>query len=238
MCFDAKTSLRTFSIAMISATYLFAYSYFTKSKKVMRIDIFSAIIIIFVGFIQLLEYFIWSDQSCGKQNRIASFLIPVTLYLQIIIFTFAAFYLFNITNKTAVYFTNILLSVFTLLFLISVKIIYDAPQSDLCSFPINSERLQWGPFTYLMDYKINGHYVGLLLILFNVSLYLFIPIFFSLFCIDYFLLFPVRYSMIALSLITSIMYSIFYCGFNLFDAFNSLWCFLANSFAIVSMFHI
>ena len=72
MCFDAKTSLLTFFISMSTAMYLFYKSFKIKTKMVNF-----SVVIILIGLMQLLEFFIWSNQHCDNINHILSLLILV-----------------------------------------------------------------------------------------------------------------------------------------------------------------
>ena len=74
MCFDANTSLATFSISFLSAAYLY--------NKNNKLDKFLAVVTILIGLMQLLEFFIWRNQQCSQINHMLSLLIIVLLTIQ------------------------------------------------------------------------------------------------------------------------------------------------------------
>ena len=78
MCFDAQTSLATFSISILTSSYLYYLSLKEKSKNG---KLFSATIIL-IGLMQLLEYFIWKNQECNMTNHNLSLLVLVLITIQ------------------------------------------------------------------------------------------------------------------------------------------------------------
>ena len=64
MCYSTKISLLTFAVMAISTIYLIYRNYPN--------DRWFAIIFISAGIMQLLEYFMWKDQSCGLTNHLAT----------------------------------------------------------------------------------------------------------------------------------------------------------------------
>jgi hypothetical protein len=64
MCYSTKISLLTFAIMAISTIYLIYRNYPN--------DRWFAIIFISAGIMQLLEYFMWRNQSCGLTNHLAT----------------------------------------------------------------------------------------------------------------------------------------------------------------------
>jgi len=81
MCFNATTSLITFTISLMSSMYLVYNGIHENNKN----DILFGILVILIGLMQLIEYFLWNNQKCNKINHVFSLLIIVVLYLQGII---------------------------------------------------------------------------------------------------------------------------------------------------------
>jgi hypothetical protein len=78
MCFNANTSLVTFTISLVCFAYILKRGLKTNNKN----DIFLSILTILVGWMQLLEYFLWSNQSCNSINHYFSLWMIVLFYLQ------------------------------------------------------------------------------------------------------------------------------------------------------------
>jgi hypothetical protein len=64
MCYNPTVSLLSFTVMAISTTYLFYRNYSN--------DRWIAIIFASAGIMQLAEYFMWKDQSCGITNHLAT----------------------------------------------------------------------------------------------------------------------------------------------------------------------
>ena len=84
MCYNATTSLFTFSLITISTIYLIYRNYPN--------DKWFAIVFISAGIMQLLEYFMWKDQKCGKINHSATFFAFIVLLIQPIAVLLGAYY--------------------------------------------------------------------------------------------------------------------------------------------------
>ena len=91
MCYNQTTSMVTFSISVICFTYLLYYGLKTDNNY----DIFAAIVTILIGFMQLIEFFLWRSQDCSKTNHFLSLLIIVLLYSQCIIGPLSSMFLFS-----------------------------------------------------------------------------------------------------------------------------------------------
>jgi len=134
MCFDANTSLATFSISFLSAAYLY--------NKNNKLDKFLAVATILIGLMQLLEFFIWKNQQCSQINHMLSLLIIVLLTMQPILGLNYYNKLFNRFNKKAV----ALYSLASLLF--TGYNIGKLNKYSLCSKPTSKScRLNWDAFT-------------------------------------------------------------------------------------------
>lgn len=74
MCYSEQISLLTFGVMLLSSVYII--------KRKQPNDRWFAIIFLLAGVMQLLEYFMWSDQKCGRTNEIATIIAFVLLMLQ------------------------------------------------------------------------------------------------------------------------------------------------------------
>ena len=113
MCYSAESSLNAFIIGSASSLFLL------NSKN--NIDKHIGFFFITVNLMQLLEYFIWKDQKCGKINQFASRLITVVLSFQVFSIMFGG-YLFNTFNLDKQ--TLLILSMLIFIYMIYV-IIYN-----------------------------------------------------------------------------------------------------------------
>ena len=137
MCFDAKTSLLTFSVSVTTAIYLFYQSFKDRSKN----SKFFSVVIIFIGLMQLLEFFIWSNQTCDNTNHNLSLLILVLITLQPIVGLNYYNYLFKSFNQHYVTMYSIIYGLFTTYILKHLKKIKQ------CSRPTKEScRLHWDSF--------------------------------------------------------------------------------------------
>ena len=141
MCFDAKTSLLTFSVSVTTAIYLFYQSFKDRSKN----SKFFSVVIIFIGLMQLLEFFIWSNQTCDNTNHNLSLLILVLITLQPIVGLNYYNYLFKSFNQHYVTMYSIIYGLFTFYILNYLKKIKQ------CSRPTKEScRLHWDSFKKLV----------------------------------------------------------------------------------------
>lgn len=74
MCWNKEVSMTTFIITIMAAVFLFIRN----DNNDRWIAIFAAT----VGLMQLAEYFMWSDQTCGKINKYASIFALIVLLLE------------------------------------------------------------------------------------------------------------------------------------------------------------
>jgi hypothetical protein len=83
MCVNAEVSLTSFFVGVISSICLIYYG----NKKFEKENLSTGIFFIYISFIQLFEYFIWTDIDNKKGiNRIITIILPVILYIQPVIF--------------------------------------------------------------------------------------------------------------------------------------------------------
>jgi len=84
MCYSTTSSLLTFAVMALSTIFLIYRNYPN--------DRWVSIVFISVGIMQLLEYFMWKDQSCRKKNHIATMLALLLLMIQPIAVLIGAYY--------------------------------------------------------------------------------------------------------------------------------------------------
>jgi hypothetical protein len=230
MCFNATTSLITFSISILCTGYLLYYGSINHNKC----DIFFGIIVLLIGLMQLIEFFLWKNQSCNKNNHFFSLLIWVLLYLQPIINCITYYHLYPQNRFFSVRFITFYYLLYTACFL---YILYYLTTLSLCTKPsATSCRLVWAPFLIKQN---------IFLFYFCFLLYFGFGIIFS---IETFLnhyndimRYRIRYLFLPITLFISIIYlyykeSIFFISSS--DFFGSLWCFLAVFLGIVGVLHI
>ena len=95
-----------------------------------------------VAQMQLLEYFIWSDQGCGYINNNASKMIVPVLNLQALAMILGS-YIFDITILSKSLMSNI--TIFVVLFevITSILYLYITRKELVCSLPIKNKGIEW-----------------------------------------------------------------------------------------------
>ena len=230
MCFNSTTSLITFSISLFCFMYLVYYGIKYNNKE----DIFAGIVTILIGNMQLLEYFLWDNQTCGSMNHFLSLLILVTLVSQVIIGSFSYIWLFGSKYATHIFWIIFLYILFTMYQLNWLN------QHKLCSKPSDKScRLVWAPYS-LMAHDNYG------ILLFGIHLFFYFFLFlyscgvFDRKLMNFVKEYPVRYTILPITLSIALIYSYIkeenYIDSS--DTFGSTWCFMAVAFGIVSIFHI
>ena len=195
MCFDSTTSLVTFSMATASSLYL----YFKGLKNNNKSDKFISLIVMLIGFMQLIEYFLWKNQSCNNTNHVFSLLILILLTLQPILGSNYYNYLFYKKIDSRIYMT-IFYSICYLCF--GIYLLYWLNGEKLCSIPKKSCRLSWASMKKLSTNKL-------------LSIIWFILYFFPFFVLMYdfatwnktvFIKSPIRYLFLPISFFLTIIY--------------------------------
>lgn len=240
MCFDAKTSAITFSIAMVSSIYL----YYRGTIKHDNIDKFFSIIVILIGLMQLLEYFIWKNQNCNYINHKLSLLILVILTLQPILGSAWYYHLFH-KNTIFPYHVYLLYSIVFSIF--GIYLIYWLNKTQLCSKPTKKScRLHWASYKKLSDHK---PYFIIWSILYSVPWFCWL-FDFSTWGYKYFKKYPIRFLFLPISFLITVLYILnknnsideFIKNPMMFtkyvDVWGSLWCFSAVFLGIVSILEI
>ena len=79
MCYSAEVSLGTFLFVTAICGYLWY-----RNRKVDRAV---ALILFVIGFMQFLEYILWTNQECNDINKFITKIIPLYLFLQPVVIT-------------------------------------------------------------------------------------------------------------------------------------------------------
>lgn len=150
MCYSSESSINSFLIGISSCIYLLIYG----DKYDKHIGFYFIPVIL----IQLIEYFMWIDQRCGKLNHYASKSVNLVLSSQVY-FLILGFYLFKtsiIINKYKKNKFNILILITILYLYIGLKS-YFINEGILCSKPNKYSSLVWDKWKGL---ELNNKYVG------------------------------------------------------------------------------
>ena len=89
MCYSAESSIKSYMIGGISSLLLLTFKNSTAT--------FYGLFFFVVIQMQLIEYFLWNNQSCNWTNRFVSKFIPIELALQVFILIFRS--IFNKCNN-------------------------------------------------------------------------------------------------------------------------------------------
>lgn len=246
MCFNQTTSLITFSISVIC----FAYLVYNGVKKNNKYDVFAGIMTILIGSMQLIEFFLWGNQTCSTHlsiyngkgqplqiNHFFSLLIMVLLYLQTVITSIVYFYLFETVSIGWILGGIIgIYTVFTGYLLTWLN------KKQLCSKPMEGScRLVWAPFHAL---RTRSYGIPLSTIFFFfyflLGCYAFggDTIFLTGKIFQGAIKYPIRYTLLPFTFLIAHLYAFFYKGLQSTDIFGSTWCFMAVAFGVVSCLHI
>lgn len=199
MCYNQTISLLTFAVMAISTIYLIYRNYPN--------DRWVAIVFISAGLMQLLEYFMWKDQSCGMTNHISTMLAFIVLLIQPIAVLIGAHYFGDLIfdkNKLSpiIWIYCIIIGIF------GINWINYASKKRLCSRP-NGIHLDWD-FRPIMKIFCVLYYLVILLFFMTRPWYL--------------------GGIIAILLIGSLLFSVFYVK-N--PSWKSLWCWVVNFIPII-----
>jgi len=199
MCYSTKISLITFTIMTISTIYLFYRNYPN--------DRWVAIVFISAGLMQLLEYFMWKDQSCGITNHVATILAFIVLLIQPIAVLIGAYYFGDLIfdrKKLApiIWIYGIIIGIF------AINWINYASKKRLCSLP-NGKHLDWD-FKPMMKIFSFMYYLVFLLFFMSRPWYL--------------------GAIVGIFLIGILLFSVFYIK-N--PSWKSWWCFVVNFIPII-----
>lgn len=143
MCFNAEISMSLFIASLAAAAYIYS-----KGGHM------TALVIVLIGSMQLLDYFLWLDQDCGHMNRNTSYAVIWLLWLHGSALITAAYAIWpdsrNITAETVMT-AAVLLAMSTFACVIWT---YDCTQKAgmLCSLKDpKSDRLTWEAVAILFE---------------------------------------------------------------------------------------
>jgi hypothetical protein len=93
MCISANVSIATFIISIISSITLIYYG----DKRFSTENTIIGLFFIYIAFVQILEFFIWTDID-GKKgiNRVASLILPIYVYLEPLVLYNLQLWIYNI----------------------------------------------------------------------------------------------------------------------------------------------
>lgn len=204
MCYSTTTSILTFAVMTISTIYLIYRNYPN--------DRLFAIVFISAGLMQLLEYFMWKDQSCGRMNHLATIGALLILLIQPIAVLIGAYYFGDLIfdkNKLApiIWIYGIIIGIF------GINWINYASKKRLCSRP-NGRHLDW-------DFS---KWIGRpIMKIFWIMYYLVVLLFFM--SHKWYL-----GGFIGILLIGSLLFSVFYVKNT---SWKSWWCWIINFIPII-----
>jgi hypothetical protein len=236
MCFNTTTSMITFSISVVCSCLLM-YTGITKKDKS---DVLFSVIVILIGLMQLVEYFLWKNQNCNKVNHIFSLFIFVLLFLQGFVTTIVYYLLYP--NRR--FFSKSFIFYFLLFYtLLNIYVVYYVNQTTLCSKPSKTScRLEWAPVAYL---KKNNNITYIIYFTFYLSLLsiLFIEMYLNHHTPPYLvrlLFLPVTFILSYLFIVFNEMNKTFKpeLFLNYSYTFGTIWCFTAVFLGIVGVLHI
>jgi len=217
MCFNEEASVAIYVLGCLGALYAW------KSKSPVATFTIAA-----VTQIQLLEYLMWSDQSCGDVNTGASYAVIWVLFLHVACVPLVARKV-NDLGGWAVYFIP---AVITAAWALGAGLLTRdcREQPELCSTKGDGDRLQWASMTVLYD-KSSGW-----------LFYTIIPAYFVQWLYTYSILYrgyvfrtTILMVLAGLALGLAIVLSVHWGGGNWFDIFGSMWCTFSAVAGIISM---
>jgi hypothetical protein len=175
-------------------------------------DRWFAIIFISAGIMQLLEYFMWKDQSCGKINHFATILALLLLMIQPIAILIGAYYCGDLLFNREKLFPIICIYVIVI-GIFAINWINYASKKRLCSRP-SGIHLDWDFLKWISSpvMKIFWFMYYLVVLLFFMSRPWYLGV------------------MIGIFLIGSLLFSVFYVKNR---AWKSLWCWVVNFIPII-----
>ena len=199
MCYSTTISFLTFTVMAISTIFLICRNYPN--------DRWVAIVFISTGIMQLLEYFMWKDQSCGMTNHLATIGALLLLFIQPIATIIGAYFFGDLVfdkNKLLpiIWIYGIIIGIF------GINWISYASKKKLCSRP-NGIHLDWN-FRPIMKIFWIMYYAVIVLFFMSRPWYL--------------------GSIVGILLIGTLLFSVF----NVKNpSWKSLWCWIINIIPII-----
>ena len=205
MCYSATISLLTFFAMAISTIFLMYRNYPN--------DRWFAIVFISAGIMQLVEYFMWRNQSCGRMNHLATIGAFLILLIQPIATIIGAYFFGNLViNKKKllpiIWIYGIIIGILAI-----IGINYGM-KNRLCSLP-NGKHLDW---------SISKLFGG------KIGIYVFFFLYYAIFLL-LLLSRPWYFGfIIAIMLLGTLFFSVFFIK-N--PSWKSIWCWIVNFIPIV-----
>lgn len=205
MCYDAKTSIGTFGFVAFISLYLW--------QRNNSLDRAISLILLVVVAMQLLEFIIWTHLGETTENRIASVLIPVLLYLQplliaLIMWIFKAGW-YKESYKVIIYILIAFIPILSIIF-------YNMMKDTQYTVPGPNGHLAWAyPNKMTLDILI------ILVIYYGLLAYLFMTL---------------KNPILSVSFLAGYTFSWFYYKIYYNTEFGSLWCHSVNGIALLSLF--
>ena len=208
MCFNKESSLTFFIFGTVCSIYIINRGIKTKNND----DIASGVLLLFISFMQLIEFYLWINQTCNKVNRLMSLLIIVLLWAQPLSLYISSTIL---NNKNPPVYHYILITIWCVgcaLWLIS-----GYQKNKMCSLADKDTcRLIWEP---LVDLFENNTLLAIILFILYFTVYIISP------C--------KKLSNYFYVLIPSILIStIYYKKEKFYSIFGSVFCFTGVFFGI------
>jgi hypothetical protein len=205
MCYDAKTSIGTFGFVAFISLYLW--------QRNNSLDRAISLILLVVVAMQLLEFIIWTHLGETTENRIASILIPVLLYLQPLLIALIMWIF-----KAGWYTESYKLIVYGLVLCIPILsiILYNMTKDTQYTVPGPNGHLVWPyPTNFTLDVQV------FLVIYYGLLVYLFGTL---------------KNPILSVSFLAGYTLSWFYYKIYYAKEFGSLWCHSVNGIALLSLF--
>ena len=229
MCINQETSLAVFLLGVGSAAYI--------ARHRTPETTFTAIVLVLISCMQILEMFIWMDPDCGMMNQIASVMICILLFLQPLISLLVVKHLAGSSKLPLAHQRGLRVAITTAIIngLAFLYIVMRTSRGARCSRKDpDSNRLQWAPLRILAECKQPFVSVAIILgymVTFGYALY--VARYVLGISTDKTLGFGVTFGILAISLI----YSYVYHRKKFYLIWGSTWCFMVVFAGVASVMY-
>jgi len=134
MCWSLESSKNAYIIGTISSSMLMIFGD--------NVDKNIGLFFLIVAQMQLIEYFIWKDQSCGEVNNIASKMILPELIGQALAMILGA-YLFNSTILSKKTIGQLTFMTTVIGIVASITYVYSVRNEKVCSKKVYNKGIKW-----------------------------------------------------------------------------------------------
>ena len=208
MCLNEETSVAIYVLGCLGALYAW------KSHNK-----YASFILAAITQMQLLEYLMWSDQSCGAMNEWASYAIIWVLYLHVVGQIVVA-WLVHRKTRTWIRYSFPIITVLAYTVGSGFLTRDCSNQPELCSTKGSGDRLQWAPLTVLYDKSHRALFWSMVIMYFAVWPWTHNILFEGWAYPDVRLPVAVMRRAFALSIVLAVIWG----GSNWWDIFGSVWC--------------